>query len=299
MRIWGVGKKVVPLQQTHITAIMILYPNAKINIGLNVVERRKDGYHNLETVFFPLQLHDTLRVEKLIGQAECVLRADGLTVDCAVQDNLIVRTFEKMKHLLNGDGIVVDFHKHIPFGAGLGGGSSDAAHTAIAINELYALGLTKQELIAIVRQLGADCAFFVENTPCLATGIGDVLNPISLSLAGYTLVLVKPNVHVSTRDAYGGITPQKPARALHELIQLPIEEWRDTIHNDFEDTVFPLFPQIAAVKQQLYVLGATYASMSGSGASVFGLFRTPQAPAANLLTATFSDCFIHTETYEA
>ncbi len=274
---------------------MKLYPNAKINIGLNVVERRADGYHNLETVFFPLQLCDQLEVNRVVGSGECVFRQAGLVVDCAPEDNLIVRTFERMKPLLGGDGVEIDFAKHIPFGAGLGGGSSDAAHTAIALNELFDLRLSKQELIDIVRPLGADCAFFIENSPCLATGIGDVLQPFELSLEGYSLVLVKPNVHVSTKAAYQGITPRRPAHSLAELIQLPVTEWRGKVHNDFEDSVFPQFPEIARTKELLYELGATYAAVSGSGASVFGLFEAEAVPRKSAFVECSPDLFIHTQ----
>ncbi len=282
-----------------------LYPNAKINIGLNVVERRPDGYHNLETVFYPIHgLHDRLDVERLEGWkvgklegekvADIRFHSSGLTLDCAPDDNLIIRAARML--LPTDSALSIHFEKHIPFGAGLGGGSSDAAHTALAVNELYTLGLSKEELKQCVSKLGADCAFFIENTPCLASGIGEILTPIPLSLQGYTLVLIKPNEFVSTKAAYAGITPRKPAQPLSELIQLPVTEWRGRIHNDFEDSVFPAFPAIARVKDALYDLGATYASMSGSGASVFGLFPTATCPAQSDLEKAFAGCFIHIET---
>ncbi len=279
-----------------------LFPNAKINLGLNVVERRSDGYHNLETVFYPvLGLHDRLEVRRLEGEkvrklegAEVRLLTSGLELDCATEDNLIVRAARMLLEETQA-GVEIHFEKYIPFGAGLGGGSSDAAHTVLAINELFALGLSSAEMREKVSRLGADCAFFVENTPCLATGIGDVLTPISLSLDGYCLVLVKPDAFVSTKAAYAGVRPRQPERPLSELIQLPVSEWKGVIHNDFEDSVFPAFPAIARVKDSLYGLGAQYASMSGSGASVFGLFAKAEMPAREVLEKAFAGCFIHTE----
>ncbi len=273
---------------------MTLYPNAKINLGLNIVERRSDGYHNLETVFYPLRgLHDRLDV-KASETAGVHFQSGGLVLDCAVEDNLIVRA---ARMLLDGseEGVDIGFEKQIPFGAGLGGGSSDAAHTVLALNELFSLGLTSQEMREKVSRLGADCAFFIENTPCLASGIGDVLRPISLSLAGYGLVLVKPDAFVSTKAAYAGVRPRVPERPLAELIKLPVSEWKGLINNDFEESVFPAFPAIARVKEELYGLGATYAAMSGSGASVFGLFAAGDLPAREVIEKAFAGCFIHTE----
>ncbi len=253
---------------------MILYPNAKINLGLNVVSKRADGYHNLETVFLPVALSDILQIEKADDDQLHFSYGDGIELDCDMEDNLIVRTFRLFqKNHLTG-GLNIRFEKHIPFGAGLGGGSSDSAHAALAINELFSLGLSKEQLKKEVSKLGADCAFFIENTPCFAQGIGDILLPIELSLKGYTLVLVKPDSAVSTKEAYAGITPVQPERSIREIITLPVEEWRGTLVNDFEKTVFRTHPEIAAIKQQLYDMGAAYASMSGSGATVYGIFKT-------------------------
>ena len=261
---------------------MILYPNCKLNLGLRVIRKREDGYHDLETVFVPIYgLHDELEVRpnpnpSLKGrESDIVFEQEGIAVDCPAEDNLIVKCYHlfKAKYPQIGS-ISVRFKKNIPFGAGLGGGSSDAAHMAIALNELFELGLTKEELAAEVKPLGADCPFFIYNTPCYAEGIGDQLTPIDLDLNGIRIVLIKPNEGVSTREAYSGIKPYPipslKERALGDLRNLGD---LDIFINDFEATVFPLHPQIAAIKKRLLDAGAFYASMSGSGSTVFGLFK--------------------------
>ncbi len=274
---------------------MIVYPNAKINLGLRVLSRRKDGYHNLETIFYPIQLSDTLEITPT-NTAGIHFTQDGIPVDCAPQDNLIFRIAKALLEHTNEGGINIHFTKTVPFGAGLGGGSSDAAHTALAINELFQLNLSQKALCEYVSKFGADCPFFILNTPCLATGIGEILTPISFSLAGYSLVLIKPDIHVSTKAAYAGVTPTPQADSLADLIQLPIEQWKDHIVNDFEVSVFAQFPAIGAIKEQLYDLGAVYASMSGSGSSVFGIFPSTACPTRTELQSQFPNTFIHTET---
>lgn len=262
---------------------MILYPNCKINLGLRVIRKRPDGYHDLETVFVPIYgMHDELEVvinDEMSAATPLndglIFRQEGIAVDCPAEDNLIVKCYHLFKAKYPQIGaVVVRFKKNIPFGAGLGGGSSDAAHMAIALNELFELGLTKEELAAEVKPLGADCPFFIYNTPCYAEGIGDQLTPIDLDLNGIRIVLIKPNEGVSTREAYSGIKPYPipslKERALGDLGNLGD---LDIFINDFEATVFPLHPQIAAIKKRLLDAGAFYASMSGSGSTVFGLFK--------------------------
>lgn len=265
---------------------MILYPNCKINLGLRVIRKRPDGYHDLETVFVPIYgLHDELEVvinDEMSAATPLndglIFRQEGIAVDCPAEDNLIVKCYHLFKAKYPQIGaVVVRFKKNIPFGAGLGGGSSDAAHMAIALNELFELGLTKEELAAEVKPLGADCPFFIYNTPCYAEGIGDQLTPIDLDLNGIRIVLIKPNEGVSTREAYSGIKPYPipslKERALGDLGNLGSLGNLDIFINDFEETVFPLHPQIAAIKKRLLDAGAFYASMSGSGSTVFGLFK--------------------------
>ena len=266
---------------------MILYPNCKINLGLRVIRKREDGYHDLETVFVPIYgLHDELEVRpnpnpSLKGrETDILFEQEGIAVDCPAEDNLIVKCYRlfKAKYPKVGN-VAVRFKKNIPFGAGLGGGSSDAAHMAIALNELFKLGLTKEELAAAVKPLGADCPFFIYNTPCYAEGIGEQLTPIDLALKGIRIVLIKPEEGVSTREAYSGITkhPEVAGQIKSVLDQAkPVDVLSGEAGpfvNDFEETVFPLHPQIAAIKKRLLDAGAFYASMSGSGSTVFGLFE--------------------------
>jgi len=249
---------------------MTLNANCKINIGLHVVRKRADGYHDLETVFYPVYgLHDILEVDA-VGQDDGInLVTDNIQIDCPAEDNLIVRCYRLMKARHPQIGAVsVKLTKNIPFGAGLGGGSSDAAHTAIALNTLFNLGLDKAALAAEVRALGADCPFFIYNTPCFAEGIGDLLTPIRLRLDGMRLVMVKPPVSVSTREAYARVHPdEKPGHYAPDY-----SDYR-TYTNDFEKSVFAAHPVLADIKQRLLDAGACYAAMSGSGSTVFGLFE--------------------------
>ena len=243
---------------------MILYPNCKINLGLRVVRKRPDGYHDLETIFVPIYgLHDELEV---IPSPSFAFEQEGIAVDCKPEDNLIMKCYRQMasKYPQIGN-VAVRFKKNIPFGAGLGGGSSDAAHMAIALNELFELGLSKEQLAAEVASLGADCAFFIYNVPCFAEGIGDKLTPIDLDLNGTRIIMIKPEEGVSTREAYSGI------KITGEGLQVT-GDFSQYI-NDFEATVFPLHPIIGQIKKRLLDAGAYYASMSGSGSTVFGLFK--------------------------
>lgn len=257
---------------------------------MRIVRRRKDGYHDLETIFYPVYgLHDQLEVEV---SDEFNFQQDGLAVDCSPEDNLIHKVYMRMRARYAQIGNVrILFTKNIPFGAGLGGGSSDAAHMAIALNEIFALGLTQDQLADEVRPLGADCPFFIYNTPCYAEGIGDELTPIELDLSGLRLVMIKPECGVSTKEAYGGIVPKGTCEHFAPLIN-PLEplkplkplEYLPLLTNDFEETVCKAHPEIAHIKQALLDAGAIYAAMSGSGSTVFGLFQcdTEGASAANL-----------------
>lgn len=253
---------------------MITFPNAKINLGLRITERRPDGYHNLETIFYPIHLEDALEVVPLKdNKQEYDLKITGTPIDGTPEDNLVVRAYRLLKQDFDLPPIHIYMYKHIPLGAGLGGGSSDAAFMIKLLNEKFALGMTTGQMEAYASRLGADCAFFIQDRPVLATGIGNEFTPIDLSLRGMYIVLVKPSVSVSTREAYAGVTPQRPDVPLTTLIRRPIEEWRDCIANDFEPSVFRAYPEIAAIKDKLYDMGAVYASMSGSGSTVYGIFR--------------------------
>ena len=268
----------------QIIKIMILYPNCKINMGLRVVRKRPDGYHDLETIFVPIYgLHDELEVNKgerrkVKGERDFSFVQEGIAVDCEPEDNLIVKCYRQMKAKYPQiGGVSIRFKKNIPFGAGLGGGSSDAAHMALALNELFELGLSKEELAKEVAVLGADCAFFIYNVPCYAEGIGDKLTPIDLDLKGIRIVMIKPEEGVSTKEAYSGILPN------------PNPFDRKT--NDFEATVFEKHPVIADIKKRLLDAGAYYASMSGSGSTVFGFFKHDAEGSTDTRLAMLKDQF--------
>ena len=257
---------------------MIYYPNAKINIGLNIVEKRKDGYHNLETVFYPINLLDALEITSDSTVSDgCELKVSGEVLGGRPEDNLVVKAYNSLKSLFPDKvaPVSVHLHKHIPTGAGLGGGSSDAAFTIRALNEKFSLNLTIDEMQEIASKIGADCPFFIKNTPVYAQGVGDVFSDINVNLKGKTIVLVKPDIGVSTHDAYSNVVPNKPRQTLTELLSQPIELWKDNVKNDFEKSVFLKYPEIAVLKDRLYDLGALYASMSGSGSAVYGIFETP------------------------
>ena len=253
---------------------MITYPNAKINLGLNIVEKRPDGYHNLETVFYPINLQDALEVTRMEGDEEYSLKVSGVPIEGEPENNLVVKAYRLLKKdFPNMPPIHIHMYKHIPTGAGLGGGSSDAAFMIKLLNEKFQLNLSTEKMEEYSAVLGADCAFFIQNKPMYATGIGNIFEPVQLSLKGYYLVLVKPDIFVSTKDAFAHITPAKPTHSLKDIIRMPVETWRATMKNDFEDSVFQKYPEIAAIKDKLYDMGAIYASMSGSGSSVYGIFR--------------------------
>ena len=264
---------------------MITFPNAKINLGLNITKKRPDGYHNLETIFYPIPLEDALEVcpRQTAGEGKWSLAQSGLPVEGDPDKNLVVKAYKLLDEACGLPPTDIHLYKRIPSGAGLGGGSADAAFMLKLLNDTYALHLTDGQLEAYAAQLGADCAFFVRNRATFAEGIGNVFSPVDLSLAGWRLLLVKPDVFVSTRDAFARIRPRRPARSLKDIIKLPVEQWKDCMANDFEESVFPQFPAISEVKAELYRLGAVYASMSGSGSSVYGLF----APGTALPQADF------------
>ena len=266
-----------------------IFPIAKINIGLYVTRRREDGYHDLETIFYPIPLHDNLSISSLkMSDAPYQLQTAGHKIEGNSEDNLIVKVYKQLAEEFDLPPLDIYLYKRIPMGAGLGGGSSDAAAMIKLLNETFDLGLSTADMERRVARLGADCAFFVQGKPTFATGIGDILTPIELSLSGMHLVLVKPDIFVSTKEAYGGIVPATPEHDLLEAIKAPITEWRHTVSNDFEKNVFRLHPEIAAIKQTLYDMGAVYASMSGSGSTVFGLFQHAVEEAERV----FDDCFV-------
>ena len=259
---------------------MITFPCAKINLGLNIVSKRPDGYHNLETVFYPIPLTDALEIkymdEKFPSESPCDLKITGNDVDCNEEDNLVIKAYQ----LLAADFQLPRVHAHlvkrIPTQAGLGGGSSDAAYMIRLLDERFRLNIGIPEMERYAATLGADCAFFITADPSYAEGIGDVLMPVDVpgaGLGGYYLAVVKPSVAVSTRDAYAAIVPKTPAKCCRDIVRQPIETWKDELVNDFEAPIFAMHPELAAIKQSLYDAGAVYAAMSGSGSALFGIFR--------------------------
>ena len=272
---------------------MIVYPNCKINLGLNVVRKRTDGYHDLETVFYPVPLTDKL--EAVVGNGAdgtCSLSLSGNPIEGNAADNLIVKAYNLLAADHRLPHIDFDLEKYIPSQAGLGGGSSDATYTLRLLNELCQLHLDSPTLQRYAARLGADCAFFVTAEPSFATGIGDILTPMAdecAHLKGLYLLIVKPSVAISTAQAFSFVKPQPPIIRCKEVVAQPIDEWRDRLGNDFEVSISNIHPEIRSVKQQLYTMGATYAQMSGSGSAFFGIFN--EAPTR--LPAAFDGMFTY------
>lgn len=251
---------------------MIVFPNAKINIGLNITSRRADGYHEIVTVMVPVPWTDILEIVPAKSD-QSTLNVSGRTVNCPAEKNLVMKAYRAMESQFNLPPVDIHLHKIIPDGAGLGGGSADAAFTIKALNDLFNLSLPDSRLASIAAGIGADCPFFIFNRPMLATGIGTDLTPIDIDLSGKTIVIIKPNDSVSTAEAYAGVSPKLPDTPLPTLLnELSISKWQNTVVNDFEHSVFPKHPSIAAIKSKLLDLGAVYASMSGSGSAVYALF---------------------------
>jgi 4-diphosphocytidyl-2-C-methyl-D-erythritol kinase len=253
---------------------MLAFPNIKINLGLSITEKRPDGYHNLETVFYPVALEDALEIRTSSEtEKKITLHQYGMEIAGNPEDNLVAKAYSLLDKEFHLPPVEIHLYKHIPSGAGLGGGSADAAFMLKLLNDKFELGLPDDTLEEYAAKLGADCAFFIKNRPTYAEGIGNIFSPLPLSLKGYRIWLVKPDIFVSTRDAFAKIKPHHPEMSLKEIAQLPVEEWNGRMVNDFEESVFPQFPAIGEIKEEMYRQGAVYASMSGSGSSVYGLFK--------------------------
>ena len=265
----------------------VIPTGCKINLGLCITERRPDGYHNLQTIFYPVPLMDEL----IISEADTdSLALGGHTLEGNPQDNLVLRAVRLMRQQgFSVPPLSISLRKNIPSGAGLGGGSSDAACVVRVLNERYGFGMSAEQMERLVAQLGADCPFFIKSQPVFAEGIGDIFTPIALHLSGWHLLLVKPDVHISTKEAYAGVHPHQAAYPLLETASLPVAQWRERMVNDFEESIFPGHPLLDEIKQELYRQGAVYAAMSGSGSTLFGLFR--QKPACqHLFAGHFTFC---------
>ena len=273
---------------------MTIFPCAKLNLGLNVVSRRADGYHNLETVFYPIPLHDALEIcemdDDFPSALDCDIKVTGIDIQSNDEDNLVTRAYRLLAADYQLPRLHVHLHKGIPSQAGLGGGSSDAANMITLLNKQYHLGMDTEKMEHYAARLGADCAFFIQSHPAYAQGIGDLLEPMpdgAPSLKDLYLALVKPDIAVSTKEAYGNIHPQQPEWCCREVVSQPIETWSGRLCNDFEEPIFKIYPEIGFIKQCLYDMGAVYAQMSGSGSSVFGIFKEDPT----LVTETFSHHF--------
>lgn len=267
---------------------MIVFPNAKINIGLNIVARREDGFHNIETIFYPVKgLCDILEVVSSLDQKESLIFSQtGLILNEPDENNLCVKAYHLIKSYIELPPVTIHLHKQIPFGAGLGGGSSDGAHTLVALNKLSTNPLSQKKLLEIALKLGSDCPFFIYNSPCYATGRGEILNPLDLNLSGLNILLVNSGLHINTGKAYSLSNPKPSVYKLPKSIATATELWKGIISNDFEKVVFDLYPEIGLIKDELYKMGAIYSAMSGSGSTVFGIFN--EKPKYELL---FSDYY--------
>lgn len=269
---------------------MITFPNAKINLGLNIVGRRADGYHNLETVFYPIGLTDVLEIVPARGDVS-TLTTYGNPVDCPLEKNLVMKALRLMQKHYDVPEVDMYLYKHIPDGAGLGGGSSDAASTMLMLNDMFEIKASKEDLARHAATLGADCPFFIYNHPMMATGIGDVLSPIDVKLRGLHLLLVKPDVSVPTKVAYSRVTPAPSTSVLAVYVTAPVSQWNGVVKNDFESSVFAHHPELAAIKSTIENGGALYASMSGSGSSIFGIFDDVK------MAESLKEKFVNTTTY--
>lgn len=274
---------------------MIDFPCAKINLGLNVVEKRPDGYHNLQTVFFPIPINDVLEIknmdERFPSDLPCDLKVTGNNVGCDEKDNLIVKAYNIIAADFDIPRVHAHLFKNIPSEAGLGGGSSDAAFMIRLLDQRFRINIGNAAMENYAAKIGADCPFFISAEPSYAEGVGDILSPVNIvdnNLEGYTLVVVKPGVAVSTKEAFSHIVPKVPDICCRDIVSQPVETWRDNLKNDFEDSVFRVHPELSMIKSELYSMGAVYSQMSGSGSAIFGIFKDK----INKQTCddTFKDC---------
>ena len=274
---------------------MIVFPNCKINLGLRILRKRADGYYDLETIYYPLAFCDVLEVIRNTesqmpdrgnkqNAPSILFSGSGLLIDGNVTENLCVKAY----HLLKKDfpqlpGVQMHLHKAIPMGAGLGGGSADAAYTLLQLNKQFQLSLSSEQLLNYSIQLGSDCPFFIINKPCFATNRGEIMEPVTIDLSACKFIIINPGIHINTSRAFSGITPALPGKSVKEIIHQPINTWKNELINDFEKTIFQQHPEIEAIKKKLYDAGAIYASMSGSGSTVYGMFEKD-----NIIKAEFS-----------
>ncbi|HKC37232.1 MAG TPA: 4-(cytidine 5'-diphospho)-2-C-methyl-D-erythritol kinase [Chitinophagaceae bacterium] len=268
---------------------MVSFPNCKINLGLNIVNKRSDGYHDIETVFFPVHLKDALEIVK---KEKIEFSTSGSPIDGEQENNLCLKAYVLLKKdFLTLPAIQMYLHKAIPIGAGLGGGSADGAFTLKLLNKKFDLDLSEKQLMKYAIQLGSDCPFFILNKPCFATGRGEILEQVELDLSSYKIFIVHPGIHISTAWAFANIKPSRPARSIKEITTKDIETWKEELKNDFEIPAFVQYPELKKIKDELYNAGAVYASMSGSGSAIYGIFRKE-----DVVSITFPENYFVKET---
>ena len=261
---------------------MICFPNAKINLGLHVTGKRSDGFHSIETIFYPIPLRDALEV---VESDQTSFTQTGIHLAIKPEENLVMKAYALMSEKIKTPTLDIFLKKAIPSGAGLGGGSADAAFMLKLLCQINNSAVTENIFLKMAESLGADCPFFIRNTPVIATGTGNLFQPSDVSLKGYLLYIVKPPLEIATCEAYAMVNPKKPVFSLERLSSFPVQEWKHILFNDFEPVIFNKYPLIKKLKEQLYAMGAEYASMSGSGSAVFGLFK-------KTVSSNFSACFV-------
>ncbi len=249
---------------------MVIFPGSKINIGLNIVEKRADGFHNLESIFYPIPLSDILEIVKSDSFS---FRSTGLSIDGDISDNLVYKAYQLLQKRFNLSPVKIALHKVVPMGAGLGGGSADAAAMLILLNDLFNLNIATKELCDFADKLGSDCSFFIENKPAFVQGKGELLSSTTLDLSSYYIHLVNPNIHINTKTAFSGISIKKSQQQLERLTEKEITNWKKIVYNDFESTIFPNHQELSQIKTKLYTRGALYSSMTGTGSTVYGIFK--------------------------
>lgn len=279
---------------------MLVFPNCKINLGLHVVQKRLDGFHDLETVFYPLPFYDSLELiphipenpqaftEISFNQSAIYFTSSGQPVPGNPEDNIVIRACRLLLQNRNTRSFQIHLHKRIPLGAGLGGGSANGAFMLLLLNEVFQLNLSKRQLASAAQELGSDCPFFIENKPAFATGRGEILENISVDLSGHSLLLIYPGIHIPTAQSFADIQPATPPASLRKVISRPVADWKNHLVNDFEKNIFNHYPTLATLKNSMYEQGAIYASMTGSGSSMYGLFPATKPPSMVLPENNFS-----------
>jgi 4-diphosphocytidyl-2-C-methyl-D-erythritol kinase len=271
---------------------VIFFPNCKINLGLHILRNREDGFHDLETVFYPIPLTDALEViHKTNNQKSISFSFSGINIDGKEEDNICIKAYQLLNKDFDLPHVKIHLHKNIPVGAGLGGGSSDGAFMLLLLNKKFALNIAEEKLIEYALHLGSDCPFFIKNKACHATQRGEKLTPLKLDLSWYKIVLINPGIHINTGWAFSQIRPSENRPSVLEVTQLPAENWKGQLSNDFEEAVFQHYPEIKKIKEELYLKGAVYASMSGTGSTIFGLFAKEHTPVFNFPKEYFSRSF--------